>query len=359
MTSVPAWQLGLVLSVFCAVAGLLLLVVAERGARAEARIQSVRKLAGADPGVVIAPMPAWSRALGAIGGSVLRSGLLSRKAIEDLEQTMEAAGHRTSAALALFVGSKIVLLFGLPLLAWIFLTVAGSGKSPLLFMVICAIIGLMLPDVVVRRIRARYLKAVETGLPVALDLLIICAEAGLALEAGMERVAEEGQDGARATANELRITANEMKILADRRQALVNMGKRTGLDSMVRLGGTLAQSLKYGTPLTLALRTLAAELRQTMLTRFEARAAKIPVLLTIPMILFILPCIFVVVAAPQGCGWCRRSRRDEPAVPQARRQGGHGGDRVRPDRHVVHRSSHADFPALVFCCMRRRRSTMR
>jgi tight adherence protein C len=76
------------------------------------------------------------------------------------------------------------------------------------------------------------------------------------------------------------------------------MGKRTQLDSMIRLGSTLAQSMKYGTPLTQALRVLAAEMRQTMLTQFEAKAAKIPVLLTIPMILFILPCIFVVVAGP-------------------------------------------------------------
>ncbi len=300
MSGVAAWQVGLGVSLFCLVAGMLLLLVAARTERAEARIRSVRHIAGVDTGIASEPLPAWTRVLGGIGRSVLRSGLLSRKAIEDLEQTMEAAGQRTGAALALFVGAKIVLFFGLPALAWIFLTVMGSQSSPLLIMVISAIIGLLAPDVIVRRIRARYLKAVEAGLPVALDLLIICAEAGLALEAGMERVAEEGQDGARATANELRVTANEMKILADRRQALVNMGKRTGLESMVRLGGTLAQSLKYGTPLTLALRTLAAELRQTMLTRYEARAAKIPVLLTIPMILFILPCIFVVVAGPAG-----------------------------------------------------------
>ena len=89
-----------------------------------------------------------------------------------------------------------------------------------------------------------------------------------------------------------------MKILSDRRQALVNMGERTGLDSMTRLGSTLAQSLKYGTPLTQALRTLSAEMRQMQLIRFEERAARIPVLLTIPMILFILPCIFLVVGGP-------------------------------------------------------------
>jgi tight adherence protein C len=89
-----------------------------------------------------------------------------------------------------------------------------------------------------------------------------------------------------------------MKILPERRQALINMGIRTELDSLVRLGAVLAQSLKYGTPLTMALRVLAAEMRQMMLTRFEARAARIPVLLTLPMILFVLPCVFIVVAGP-------------------------------------------------------------
>ena len=99
-------------------------------------------------------------------------------------------------------------------------------------------------------------------------------------------------------AAELKLTASEMKILADRRRALLNMGTRTGLEVMTRLGGTLAQTIQYGTPISQALRVLAAEMRQTTLTRFEEKAAKLPVMLTIPMILFILPCIFLVVGGP-------------------------------------------------------------
>ncbi len=298
MSDLPGWQVGLALSLFCAIGGVLLLLAAERNARAESRIRSV--LTGAGPGepVLSSPAAAWRRLLSAVGRAVLGSGLLSRKAIDDLEQTMAAAGQRASSVLSLFVGAKLVLFAGLPLLTWIMLRITGLHVQVLLVVVTSAVVGLMAPDLVARHLRKQYLKEVEIGLPAALDLLIICAEAGLALEAGLERVAEEGREGARATANELSITANEMKILADRRQALVNMGLRTGLESMARLGGTLAQSLKYGTPLTQALRILGAEIRQTMLTRFEARAAKIPVLLTIPMILFILPCIFVVVAGP-------------------------------------------------------------
>jgi tight adherence protein C len=80
------------------------------------------------------------------------------------------------------------------------------------------------------------------------------------------------------------------------------MGTRTGVEVMARLGGTLAQTIQYGTPISQALRVLAAEMRQATLTRFEEKAAKLPVMLTIPMILFILPCIFLVVGGPAVVG---------------------------------------------------------
>jgi tight adherence protein C len=297
MSSVVVWELALGLSLLCAMAGVFLLPAAQRSARVEARIRSVRPPVLRNQ-VADRRIPIWMRPLENVGQAVLGSGLLSGKAIADLRETVSAAGHRNNGtALSLFVGAKLILFVGLPLLSWIAFSAMGV-HIPVLVMGASAVIGLMSPDYVVRSIRKRYLKGVEVGLPAALDLLIICAEAGMALEAGFERVAYEAREGAAATANELRITASEMKMLADRRQALVNMGERTGLDSMTRLGGVLAQSLKYGTPLTQALRVLAAEMRQTMLTRFEARAARIPVLLTIPMIIFILPCIFIVVGGP-------------------------------------------------------------
>ena len=308
MSSLALWELALGLSLVCAMAGAFLMPTAHRNARMEARIRSVSAPVSEEQ-AADRSIPIWMRLIANVGQAVLGSGLLSRKAIDDLRETVTAAGHRNGPALSLFVGAKLVLFIGLPLLGWIVLHTTGLHIPVSLAMGACAVMGLMLPDYVVRSIRKRYLKGVEAGLPAALDLLIICAEAGMALEAGFERVAFEAREGAAATANELRITASEMKMLADRRQALVNMGKRTGLESMVRLGGVLAQSLKYGTPLTQALRVLAAEMRQTMLTRFEARAARIPVLLTIPMILFILPCVFVVVAGPAAVEVMRTMNR--------------------------------------------------
>jgi tight adherence protein C len=239
------------------------------------------------------------RAVAAIGSLLTRSGLLSPKAIANLESTLASAGFRGGRALPVFVGAKMLLLAGLPLLtAFVLRDTSFSSNMYRVLLVTCAIAGLMTPDLLLRGIRKRYLASVEQAMPDALDLLVICAEAGLALEQGMERVAREIRVSSPACAVELSLTHNELRILADRRTALINMGRRTGLVSLQRLAGTLAQALQYGTPLSQALRSLAAELRTEALTRFEARAARLPVLMTLPMILFILPCVFLVVAGP-------------------------------------------------------------
>lgn len=297
-----AWQLPLGLGLFCAIGGLLLLSTAGREQRTELRLRGVRKTASAVQNeIAAARIPIWVRVVGAIGRTVIRSGLLSRSAINDLEQTVVAGGSsRTGPALALFVGAKLLIVMGLPAVGFLVVHFAQLDVPVTLVMAVCAGLGLFLPDMILHKIRKRYLKAVDVGLPAAIDLLIICTEAGLSLEGALERVSVDAREASSATANELRITSSEMKILSDRRQALTNMGDRTGLDAMIRLGGTLSQSLKYGTPLTQALRTLSGEMRQMALIRFEERAARIPVMLTIPMILFILPCIFLVVGGPAG-----------------------------------------------------------
>jgi tight adherence protein C len=161
-----------------------------------------------------------------------------------------------------------------------------------------ALIGLLLPETIAQNIRNRHLKKVEAGVADALDMLVICADAGLALEAGLARVAAEMTGLNSALAMELLQTSRELQIGSDMRRAMEALGQRTGLDTLKRLASTLAQSLQYGTPLTQALRTLSAELRQEALIKFEERAGRLPTLMTIPMILFILPCVFLIVAGP-------------------------------------------------------------
>jgi tight adherence protein C len=166
------------------------------------------------------------------------------------------------------------------------------------FLAVAAGIGLLAPDKVVQHLRKRYLQALEAGMPDSMDMLVICGQAGLGLEASIERVGIEIRHAHPVVAGELTRTAHEMQVNSDTRVALINLGKRTGLESVRRLSAMLVQSMQYGTPMALALRTLSAEQRQEMLARFEAKAGRLPVLLTLPMIMFILPCVFLIVAGP-------------------------------------------------------------
>ena len=247
------------------------------------------------------------RIIAAFGDVIAQSGLLPAKTLTELQQTLASGGIRSPNALNLFLACKILLLLLLPLVAYVALQRsaltglyrAGAIGAP-------AIVGLLLPDMIVGKIRKRYLQRVEVGLPDALDMLVICSEAGLGLEPAVERVAEEVAHAHPAVAEELRQTANELRIVADRRVALTGMGTRTGLESLKRLGSTLIQTLQFGTPLSQALRTLSSEMRQEMLMKFEERAARLPVLLTMPMILFILPCVFIVVGGPAALSVTRQ-----------------------------------------------------
>jgi tight adherence protein C len=153
---------------------------------------------------------------------------------------------------------------------------------------------------VVRRLRDTYVKKVEASLPDAMDMLLICTQAGLPLEPALTRVAQEIAEAHPQIAWEFEQTVQELQMNSDVRVALTNLGERTGLESIKRLTTTLIQTMQYGTPLGEALRTLGGEMRQETLIRFEEKAARLPVLLTLPMVAFVLPCIFIVVAGPAG-----------------------------------------------------------
>jgi tight adherence protein C len=246
------------------------------------------------------PSEAWHiRVVAAIGFSIARSGLLNAKTLQQLRHTLRISGIRNAKMLGLFVGTKVLFFLGFPIFVF---ALTGPFISSKLILFSCvggsSTIGLLLPDFVITQRRKRFIKQLEAGLADTLDMMVICADAGLSLEAGLARVAQEIRGTHDAVAEELTITTQEMRIGADVRDALVGLGTRTGLASLKRLGSTLIQTIQYGTPLTQALRVLSAELRQEQLTRFEERAARLPVLLTIPMILFILPCVFLVVGGP-------------------------------------------------------------
>lgn len=241
----------------------------------------------------------WTRVVAALGQMILRTGLVSVRTRAELELTLASVGLHARNNLEIFIGSKIALLTGLPPLAITALH-GISLPAPLTIVIpaVAGLVGLLLPDLVVRYRRKRYLQRVERGLPDALDLLVICSQAGLGLTAAIVRVADEMKLGRQDIGLELALTAHDLQFMADSRQALLNMGSRTAINGLVRLGTTLVQSMQYGTPLSQSMRVLSAEMRQETLTRFENKAARIGVLLTLPMVVFILPCVFLIVGGP-------------------------------------------------------------
>ncbi|MFI4981281.1 MAG: type II secretion system F family protein [Nevskiales bacterium] len=301
MAALIPWLAPLLTGGFAVVLGLALLLWRDlrRSEQLSARIRMVRSGGGpaeAEPGAGLSPL---LRIITSIGETIARSGALSTRTLEELRQTLHVAGFRGDHGLGLFVGTKLLLVIGLPLVILIGVWLSHVNvPHPSAVVAVAAGVGLLAPDKVVQHLRAQYLRALEGGMPDALDMMVICGQAGLGLEATIERVGIEIRHAHPVVAEELTRTAHEMQVNADTRVALLNFGKRTGLESARRLSAMLIQSMQYGTPMALALRTLSAEQRQEMLARYETKAGRLPVLLTLPMIIFILPCVFLVVAGP-------------------------------------------------------------
>ena len=242
------------------------------------------------------PLQRW---LTGLGRAVMQSGLLPVGTRAELQRSLATCGFRSANALALFLGGKLVLLIAGPAGGWVLANLLGTQHSTRWLMVGFGFVaGLLAPDMIVKRIRRGYVARLEDGLADALDLMVICTHAGLSLEAAIGRVAREMRLSRPEVADEFELTLRELEVMASAAAALTNLAQRTGVDTLKRLVSTLIQTIQFGTPLSDALRTLSAEVRQSMLNRFEARAARLPVLLTLPMILFILPCVFLVVGGP-------------------------------------------------------------
>ncbi|MDB5693094.1 MAG: type secretion system family protein [Alphaproteobacteria bacterium] len=157
------------------------------------------------------------------------------------------------------------------------------------------------PDIWLKNKINKRTTAVRKGLPDALDLLVICAEAGLTVDAAFNRVARELGKGYPELGDEFALCSIELGFLTDRRSAFENLANRIDLDSIRGVVTTMIQTEKYGTPLASALRVLAAEFRNDRMMRAEEKAARLPAIMTVPLILFILPTLFVVILGPAAC----------------------------------------------------------
>ena len=281
----------------------LMLRVSDTDVLVASRFEAARGQWASPDEVVVQKKPslilALQRGITELGRLVMQSGLLPGRTRTDLQQTLQAAGFRGTNALALFIGSKLSMLFGLPLAAFVLGKNLGlQGTTALVLIGVGAIAGLLAPDMIIQRRRKSHLAKIEKGLSDALDLMVICSQAGLSLEPTLARVAVELRGVHLEMCQELETTVHELGIMSDSSMALANLGKRTGLESLVRLTSTLVQTMQYGTPLSESLRSLSNEMRTAMLTKFEERAARLPVMLTLPMIGFILPTVFMIVGGP-------------------------------------------------------------
>ena len=234
-----------------------------------------------------------------LGEALRNTALVSEKDIADFQIAIAAAGLNPRAAVPTFIGVKAVLMVGLPICAYIYASLSNFDAPRTTVVVFCGILaGVFGPNLFLGYLKGKHQEKLRKGLPDALDLLVVTAEAGLGIETALDRVAREIEPNNRPLAISFLVLVQELRMLPDRRQALERFAERSSFDGFKRLGATLSQTLKYGTPLAQALRVLAAEMRQDRMLRIEEKAIRLPALLVIPLIVFIMPAVFIALVGP-------------------------------------------------------------
>lgn len=234
-----------------------------------------------------------------IGDLLISLKLFNTSNIEKIRNSIQLAGIRDNTAYKLLIGTKLLLCLGLPVLTAAFCV--SSNTKPEQTVVACvasSIFGLLLPELYIKNLREKYRKEVRAGIPDALDLLVVCVDAGLAIETAILRVCNEMMTNYPKMANELFTTSQELQMNVSVGDALKNMANRLDIDEITQLSTTMSQSIAYGTPISVSLRALAEEIRQQTLTEFEENAAKLSTKMTIPMILFVLPGMILMIVGP-------------------------------------------------------------
>jgi tight adherence protein C len=218
------------------------------------------------------------------------------------KEKLAQAGYRGQGPLVTFMFFRFVMPFIVFFAALLYLFFVSKYNVPPLAKVLMAgggaFLGFYLPDVFVSNMMTRRQESIMKAFPDALDLLLICVESGMSIEAAFNRVAGEVGSQSIELAEELSLTTAELSYLPDRKQAYENLGKRCGHSGVKAVCTSLIQAERYGTPLGTALRVMAQENREMRMQAAEKKAASLPAKLTVPMILFFLPVLFVVILGP-------------------------------------------------------------
>lgn len=219
----------------------------------------------------------------------------------ELRLKLAAAGWRRKSAAVGFVFLRFSSLLGATAIAALYSLSPRLDIPPfaqVAIIVLAGALGFYLPNLIVKNKAQKRQQAILKSFPDALDLLVICVESGISIEAAINRVADEIADSAPVLSEELSILNAELMFLGDRRQAYTNFTERTGIAPARTFATTLTQSERYGTPVGVALKVLSQENRKERLSRAEQKAGALPAKLTIPMIVCFLPGVLVVILAP-------------------------------------------------------------
>lgn len=221
---------------------------------------------------------------------------------EELREKLKMAGLRGQGPIVSFmffrIAAPVLMFFGT--LFYVFVVV-DTGYPPLIrvMMALAAgFFGFYIPNVFIQNLAQKRQSSIKQSFPDALDMLLICVQSGMSIEAAFGKVSKEIASQSIELAEEMTLTTAELSYLQDRRQAYENLGKRSGLPGVKAVTTALIQAERYGTPVGTALRTMAKENREIRQSEAERKAAALPPKLTVPMIVFFLPVLFIVILGP-------------------------------------------------------------
>jgi len=238
--------------------------------------------------------------------SLGRLNVLQESQVKSIQQKLAHAGYRNKELAVIIIGMRAIapLVIGgvMGLLIYVVEFWPDWGPMTRLFaFAISVFLAYKGPELYLSNKATKRTKEIQKGLPDALDLLVICAEAGLTVDAAFNRVAKELGRAYPELGDEFALTAIELSFLNERKMAFNNLAYRVNLEAVKGVVTTMIQTERYGTPLASALRVLSAEFRNERMMRAEEKAARLPAIMTVPLIVFILPTLFVVILGPAAC----------------------------------------------------------
>jgi tight adherence protein C len=233
---------------------------------------------------------------------VKRLNLRSVFETEEVRDKLKMAGLRGQAPLVGYMFFRVAMPVIIAVMALLYLFVLADYDYPVLVKIGLAVgagyIGFYVPNMFIQNLVQRRQTSIKSAFPDALDMLLICVQSGMSIEAAFQKVSGEVGNQSLELAEELSLTTAELSYLQDRRQAFENLGKRTGIPGIKAVATALIQAERYGTPVGQALRVMAKENRDMRMAEAEKKAAALPPKLTVPMIIFFLPVLFVVILGP-------------------------------------------------------------